>query len=185
LASAAIDEPKGSSMCRPVMPAAAIVALALIAAPSFAQDAPGASDGYSKKAYNFSPWTKGRFSEMVTVTNPGKLITLAGIGAESEEDGKTLYPGDMLGQCRYAFMKIKKALATQGATLANVTRMVTFLTDMGGGVRETGKPYRDYNTCRNEAFEGVDRPAGTVVQITRLASPDMLIEINIDAVMPK
>jgi 2-iminobutanoate/2-iminopropanoate deaminase len=164
-----------------VIPAAALAAL-ILTAPSFAQDA---ANGYSKKAYTFSPWTKGRFTEMYVVTNPGKFITLAGIGAESEEDGKTLYPGDMLGQCRYAFSKIKKALASQGATMANVTRMVAFLTDMGGGVREAGKPYQDYSTCRKEAFEGVDPPAGTVVQITRLASPDMLIEINIDAVMPK
>ena len=141
--------------------------------------------GFSKQNYNFSAWTKGRFSEMVTVTNPGRFITVAGIGAESEEDGHTMHPGDMLGQCRYAFMKIKKALATEGATLADVTRMITFVTDMGGGTRESAKPYQDYVTCRREAFANGPVPAGTIVQITRLAAPDMLIEINVDAVLAK
>ena len=166
---------------------AKFVAVALVAAVAgvLVAKAQGPAAGFSKKNYNFSPWTKGRFSEMVTVTNPGRFITVAGIGAESEADGHTMYPGDMLGQCRYAFMKIKKALATEGATLADVTRMITFVTDMGGGTRESAKPYQDYNTCKKEAFGNGPVPAGTIVQITRLAAPDMLIEINIDAVLAK
>ena len=113
--------------------------------------------GFTKRNDNFSSWTKGRFSEMVTVTNPVRFIAVAGIGAESEADGHTMYPGDMLAQCRYAFMKIKKALATQGATLADVTRMITFVTDMGSGTRESAKPYQDYVTCRREAFGKIGR----------------------------
>lgn len=150
-----------------------------------AAQAQSPASGFSKQNYNFSAWTKGRFSEMVTVTNPGRFITVAGIGAESEEDGHTMYPGDMLGQCRYAFTKIKKALATEGATLADVTRMITFVTDMGGGTRESAKPYQDYITCRREAFGNGPVPASTIVQIGRLAAPDMLIEINVDAVLAK
>jgi len=161
------------------------VAVALIAAVAgvLVANAQGPATGFSKQNYNFSAWTKGRFSEMVTVTNPGRFITVAGIGAESEADGHTMYPGDMLNQCRYAFMKIKKALDAEHATLADVTRMITFVTDMGGGTRESAKPYQDYNTCKKEAFGTGPVPAGTIVQITRLAAPDMLIEINIDAVL--
>jgi enamine deaminase RidA (YjgF/YER057c/UK114 family) len=173
-------------MARKILPVATFLAgLALggVSLPLLAQGQ-SVSGAYQKVALNFSNWTKGRFSEAVVVSHPGKFITIAGMGAESEEDGKTLYPGDMLGQCRYALAKIKKALATQGATFADVTRMVTFLTDMGGGTRESAKPYQDYNTCKKEAFGSGPLPAGTVVQITRLASPDMMIEINIDAVRP-
>jgi 2-iminobutanoate/2-iminopropanoate deaminase len=160
-------------------------AFSLLMLGACANEPPAATAGFNKTTYNFSNWTKGRFSEMVVVTNPGKLISVAGIGAESEADGHTLYPGDMLNQCRYAFSKIKKALATQGATLADATRMITFVTDMGGGVRETAQPYRDYTTCRREALGDGPLPASTIVQITRLASPDMLIEINVDAVLPR
>lgn len=163
-----------------------IAALALTGAGApFAARAQVPTDGFSKQNYNFSPWTKGRFSEMVTVTNPVRFISVAGIGAESEEDGHTMYPGNMLEQCRYAFLKIKKALATQKASLADVTRMIVFVTDMGGGTRESTKPYQDYVTCRREAFANGPVPASTIVQITRLAAPDMLIEINVDAVLAK
>ena len=47
---------------------------------------------FEKKNYNYSEWTKGRFSEAVTVTGPGKMIFLAGVGSE-DENGKG---GDIL-----------------------------------------------------------------------------------------
>ncbi|MFZ3349242.1 MAG: RidA family protein [Xanthobacteraceae bacterium] len=162
----------------------AATALVIVSASALAL-AQTPATGFSKRNDNFSAWTKGRFSEMVTVTNPARFIAVAGIGAESEVDGHTMYPGDMLNQCRYAFTKIKKALATQGATLADVTRMITFVTDMGGGTRESAKPYQDYVTCRREAFGTGPVPASTIVQINRLAAPDMMIEINVDAVLAK
>ena len=37
------------------------------------------------KRYNYAEWTKGRFTEVVTVTGPGKMVFLAGVGAEDEE----------------------------------------------------------------------------------------------------
>jgi len=43
-----------------------------------------AQQAFEKKNYNYSEWTKGRFSEAVTVTGPGKMIFLAGIGSEDE-----------------------------------------------------------------------------------------------------
>ena len=45
-------------------------------------------------------WTKGKFSEVVTVTNPGKFIFLAGIGPEREGDGKIVHEGGFMEQCR-------------------------------------------------------------------------------------
>jgi enamine deaminase RidA (YjgF/YER057c/UK114 family) len=45
----------------------------------------------------------------------------------------------------------------------------------------TMEPYADWVKCRTEAFGNGPLPASTVRQITRLASPDMMIEINIDA----
>ena len=46
--------------------------------------------------------TKGKFSEVVTVTNPGKFIFLAGIGPEREGDGKIVHEANFMEQCRYA-----------------------------------------------------------------------------------
>ena len=55
-----------------------IVALVLTSTAALAQ-------GLEIKRYNPSEWTKGRFSEVVTVNGPGKTIYLAGIGAEDEK----------------------------------------------------------------------------------------------------
>ena len=68
----------------------------------------GKKTDFRKKHYNYGRWTKGRFSEAVTVTGPAKMIFLAGIGSEHEQTGKIMYPGDFVAQCRYAFRKLKK-----------------------------------------------------------------------------
>jgi 2-iminobutanoate/2-iminopropanoate deaminase len=89
----------------------AIAALFSIAAlQTFAPAQGDANLAFEKKAYNYSEWTKGKFSEVVTVNNPARHIFLGGIGDESEEDGKILHPGDFYAQCKYAFYKIKKLL---------------------------------------------------------------------------
>src|ERR1700754_502981 len=85
-----------------------------------------------KKNFNYSEWAKGRFSEAVTVTGPGKMIFLAGVGSEDENGkaGDILHKGDFYAQCKYAFDKIKRALDKNGATLADIAKMVSYLTDM-------------------------------------------------------
>ncbi|HEU5017094.1 MAG TPA: RidA family protein, partial [Pseudolabrys sp.] len=64
------------------------------------------------------------------MTGPGKLIFLAGVGAEDEHDGTIRHEGDFLGQCRYAFDKIERLLARHGATLSDIVKMVTYVTDV-------------------------------------------------------
>ena len=72
------------------------------------------SSGFEKRNFSYNEWTKGKFSEVVTVTNPGKFIFLAGIGPEREGDGEIVHEGNFMEQCRYAYMKIKKLLDLQG-----------------------------------------------------------------------
>ena len=100
--------------------AATCSALLLSAVIAAQAQTPGAdSAGFEKKNYNYSEWTKGLFSEVVTVTHPGKMIFLAGVGAEDESGarGTIRHPGDFAGQCRYAYEKIKRLLAAHGATM--------------------------------------------------------------------
>src|SRR4029079_16366614 len=85
---------------------------------------------FKKENFSYNEWTKGKFSEVVTVTNPGKFIFLAGIGPEREGDGKIVEEGNFMGQCSYAYMKIKKLLQAQGATMNDVVRIVTYITDI-------------------------------------------------------
>ncbi len=131
-----------------------------------------------KKNFNYSEWTKGRFSEAVTVTGPGKMIFLAGVGAEDEngKGGDILHKGDFAGQCHYAYDKIKRLLQKQGATLGDVVKMVTYVTDM--------RYQADYGKCRVEEFGSNALPAHTFLNISQLAWPGMLIEIDATAVVP-
>jgi 2-iminobutanoate/2-iminopropanoate deaminase len=132
--------------------------------------------GFVRKHYNYGRWTKGRFSEAVTVTGPAKMIFLAGIGAEHEQNGKIMHPGDFDAQCRYAFRKMKKVLAKNGARLADVVKQVTYVTD-ARYVRQAGER-------RREAYGDAPLPAHTFVNVSQLAWPDMLVEFDIIAMVP-
>jgi 2-iminobutanoate/2-iminopropanoate deaminase len=136
------------------------------------------AQSFEKKNYNYSDWTKGRFSEAVTVTGPGKTIFLAGVGAEDEngKGGDILYKGDFPGQCKYAYDKIKRALEKNGATLADTVKIVTYMTDV--------RYAPDAGKCRQEAFGTMPLPAHTLLTINQLAWPGMLVEIDVTAMVP-
>src|SRR5437763_17211239 len=94
---------------------AGICSALLLSTALAAQAQTSSSAGFEKKNYNYSEWTKGLFSEVVTVTHPGKMIFLAGVGAEDEngQRGTIRHLGDFAGQCHYAYEKIKRLLAGQ------------------------------------------------------------------------
>jgi enamine deaminase RidA (YjgF/YER057c/UK114 family) len=148
-----------------------IAALAIFATVAAAQT-------FEKKNYNYSEWAKGRFSEAVTVTGPGKMIFLAGVGAEDENGkaGDILHKGDFTAQCKYAYDKIKRALARNGASLGDVVKMVTYLTDV--------RYQADYGRCRQETFGTTPMPAHTLLVINQLAWPGMMVEIDATAMVP-
>jgi enamine deaminase RidA (YjgF/YER057c/UK114 family) len=131
---------------------------------------------FQKKHFNYGRWTKGRFSEAVAVTGPGKMIFLAGIGSEHEQTGKILYPGNFTRQCRYAYKKLKKVLARNGATMADVVKQVTYVTD--------ARYQPDAGKCRREAYGNAPLPAHTFLNVNQLAWPDMLVEIDVIAMAP-
>ena len=133
---------------------------------------------FEKKHYNYSEWTKGRFSEAVTVTGPGKTIFLAGVGAKDEngKGGDILHKGDFTAQCKYAFDKIKRALEKNGATLGDIAKMVTYITDV--------RYQADFGKCRQEIFGNTPMPAHTLLTISQLAWPGMMVEVDVTAVDP-
>ena len=133
---------------------------------------------FEKKNYNYSDWTKGRFSEAVTVTGPGKMIFLAGVGSEDEngKGGDILHKGDFTAQCKYSYDKIKRALEKNGAGLGDIVKMVTYLTDV--------RFQPDYGKCRQETFGTAPMPAHTLLTISQLAWPGMMVEIDVTAMVP-
>jgi enamine deaminase RidA (YjgF/YER057c/UK114 family) len=132
------------------------------------------------KRYNPSEWTKPFFTEIVTVNGPGKTIYLAGVGAEDEKSAvgslpSILHLGNAYEQCRYAYDKIKRALATHGASLADAVKQVVYVTDV--------RYQSDVAKCRREAYGDGPIPANTFLVISGLAVPGMLLEIDVTAVV--
>jgi len=153
-----------------------IAASMLAVSTAASAQAQGGDNAFEKKSYNYSEWAKGRFSEVVTVRNPGKIIYVGGVGAEEEntdKGGVIRHLGDFAGQCRYAWDKIKRMLAKHGATVENVDKVVTYVTDI--------RYFFDAGKCRAEAYGGATQPAGTFLVITALAWPGMLIEVDVTA----
>jgi enamine deaminase RidA (YjgF/YER057c/UK114 family) len=103
----------------------------------------------------------------------GNTIVVSGTVA-ADENGKTVGAGDVYAQAIYAIRKIERALNELGSGLQDVVRTRTFLTDISR--------FDEFARAHREAFAGID-PAATCVEITRLVSPDLLVEIEVDAIV--
>ena len=131
---------------------------------------------FERHHFNYGRWTKSRFSEAVTVTGPAKMIFLAGIGSEHEQSGKIMHPGDFAAQCRYAYRKLKKVLARNGAGMADVVKQVTYVID--------ARHQQLVGKCRRQAYGKAPLPAHTFLNVSQLAWPAMLVEIDVIAMVP-
>ena len=151
------------------------IALMMLAGLHFTSIAETAVSAFEKKVYNYGNWTKGRFAEVVTVKGPGKMIFLAGAGSEEEMDGAILHKADAYQQCKYAYEKIKKILAKHGATMSDIVKITAYVTDI--------RSRDDYGKCRREAFEGAELSTHTFVNVSQLAWPHMLVEVDAIAIV--
>ena len=85
----------------------------------------------------------------------------------------TTAPGDTVAdQTRNALRRIETALTEAGASLADVVRTRMFVTDMSY--------WREVGAVHAEVFGDI-RPATTMVEVSALISPELLVEIEADA----
>jgi enamine deaminase RidA (YjgF/YER057c/UK114 family) len=87
-------------------------------------------------------------------------------------DGKSRHPGDMAGQARGVLEVIRAALDEAGFRLSDVVRTRMFVTDISRA--------SEVNPVHAEFFAEV-RPAATMVEVSALIDPSLLIEIEVDA----
>jgi len=103
----------------------------------------------------------------------GNTVYVAGQLA-LDKAGKLVGPNDIAAQTRQVFQNIKRVLEGGGAALRDIVKITVFVTDIR---------YREpYGEVRQEFF-AVDPPASTLVQISALAIPGALIEIEAVAVI--
>jgi len=103
----------------------------------------------------------------------GAHVYVAGTTATGH-DGKLVGLGDGYAQAKQALANIAAALRQSGATMADVVRTRIYVTDIG--------QWEAIGRAHGEAFAAI-RPAATMVEVTRLIDPAMLVEIEADAVI--
>ena len=112
------------------------------------------------------------YSPAVKVTG-GTTVYLAGVGATTDEDGKSL-AGDFEGQVRATFERIRSNLQRAGGTLDDIVTMTVFVKDMQYGTH--------FTQMRKEYFQR-GFPCSALIGIDSLARPEMMVEVQAVAVL--
>lgn len=102
----------------------------------------------------------------------GNIIEVAGTTAVEGE--QVMFPYDAYNQTQYVLLKIQQALEDAGATIHDVVRTRMYVTDIG--------QWEEIGKAHGEVFGGIN-PAATLVEVSRLISPELLVEIEVTAII--
>ena len=115
----------------------------------------------------------GHFSQAIAIEAKGKLVFISGMTAR-KPDGSIAGIGDIEAQTKQVCENIKSAVESAGGTLDDVCRVDVFVRNI--------EHFDKIHKVRREYFK-TPAPASTMVEVTKMVSPDYLIEINAIAVV--
>lgn len=116
------------------------------------------------------------YSHAIKVRNPGSFVFVAGQGP-LDADMKLVGAGDIEAQTRQTFKNIQRNLEAAGATFKDVVKMTVYVLD----IEKQQWPVRN---VRAEFIDTERPPVSTMVQVSKLAIPGMLIEVDVIALAP-
>lgn len=116
----------------------------------------------------------GTFSQATVVEAKGRLVFISGMTAR-KPDGSIAGIGDITAQTKQVCENIKAAVESAGGTLDHVCRVDVYVRNM--------EHFQAIHAVRRQYFKP-PLPASTMVEVTKLAFPEYLIEINAIAVIP-
>jgi enamine deaminase RidA (YjgF/YER057c/UK114 family) len=126
-----------------------------------------------------NPWTwqdQFGFSQAISATPPSRLVFCAG-QASHDADGTVLHAADIGAQLTQSFNNLETVLQQAGTDLSHVVRLNYYTTDVDGLLGA-------WHLIADRLSEAGCRPTSTLLGVTRLAFPDMLIEIEATALVP-
>ena len=116
----------------------------------------------------------GHFSQAVSAEAKGKLVFISGMTSR-RADGTIAGIGDIEAQTRQVCENIKAAVEAAGGTMDDICRVDVYVRNM--------EHFPGIHKVRAEYFKE-PLPASTMVEVTKMTSPDALIEISAIAVIP-
>lgn len=142
----------------------------LISAAAFAQDKPVI------EYYKPTGMMNVKSFSQVTSATGGRMIFVSGQVAW-DKDGKPQHAGDLEAQTRMVYENLRLALNEARATLDDVVKYTIYVKDL-----DTEK-WKTVSKVRNEMLKKEPRPASTMIGVTGLVYPELLIEIEAIAVV--
>ncbi len=100
--------------------------------------------------------------------------TIEVTGTTAVDGGKIVYKGDMYAQAKEIILKVERILKDAGAELSDVVRTRMYVTDISR--------WQEVARAHSEFFVEI-KPATTLIEVSRLIDPDMLIEIEFTAIL--
>jgi enamine deaminase RidA (YjgF/YER057c/UK114 family) len=122
------------------------------------------------------PAPAGNYSHLVRLeVGDAVLLFLSGQVA-LDGAGEVVGEGDMTRQSEYVYEVIGKLLASAGASFDDVVKLTTYLTDISqvGAHREVRVRYLP-----------AEPPASTLVEVSRLVRPGLMVEVDVVAAVPR
>ena len=116
----------------------------------------------------------GHFAQAIAIEAKGKLVFISGMTSR-RADGSIAGVGDVEAQTRQVCENLKSAVEAAGGTMDDICRVDVYVRNM--------EHFESIHKVRREYFKSPP-PASTMVEVTKMTSPDYLIEISAIAVIP-
>lgn len=116
------------------------------------------------------------YSHAVSLSGQGKLVYVSG-QVSWGPDGKVVGAGDMRAQCKQVFDNVTAVLKSAGATWGDIIKINGYMVDV------TPEHVAAYREVRQNYLKVGSLPASTLVGVTALVQPELLLEVEVVAAL--